>query len=397
MNIADILELNERAREDGKRFTRSRRLFNRISSELGKHFIGIVGPRGVGKTVILKQLTLSREDSFYLSADALEAPNLFNIARTLADQYKIRLLLIDEIHYCKSYVGDLKKIYDYLDIRVVFTSSVSLSLFDASHDLSRRARLHSLFPFSFREFILFTKDKDIPKLTIDDIVNGRWSSDHMRYSYLFDEYLQGRLFPFSLKEPDFMPLLENVLLKVIRKDIPMTSNLRFDDIEKIEKTVAFIGKSDVDGINYSSISRNIGVTKYKAELYVKLLAKAFILHPVFPAGTNVLKEPKVLMYLPFRLLHRDWSRCIGAIREDFFAESMAMMGREFHYLKTRRGMKTPDFLVETGGEQIVIEVGGKGKGRQQFKGIEVGKKLILAHSPEASGNKKPLSLLGFIA
>ena len=99
--------------------------------------------------------------------------------------------------------------------------------------------------------------------------------------------------------------------------------------------LAFIGKSEVDGINISAISRNLAITKYKAEIFVKLLAKAFILNPIYPAGTNVLKEPKVLMFLPYRLLYKDWDQCIGAIREDFFAEMLAMKGYEFQYLKTK--------------------------------------------------------------
>jgi predicted AAA+ superfamily ATPase len=98
----------------------------------------------------------------------------------------------------------------------------------------------------------------------------------MRFDHLFDDYLQGRLFPFSLEEPDYMPILQNICQKVIRRDIPMVSNLRFDDIEKIEKTLQFVGRSEVDGINFSSISKNLDITKYKAELFVKLLARAFI-------------------------------------------------------------------------------------------------------------------------
>ena len=45
MNISEMLELNERAKEEGKNFTKARYLFTEIQSELGKHFIGIVGPR----------------------------------------------------------------------------------------------------------------------------------------------------------------------------------------------------------------------------------------------------------------------------------------------------------------------------------------------------------------
>jgi hypothetical protein len=396
VNISEILELNERAREDGKSFPRTRQLFSGIQSEQGKHFIGIAGPRGVGKTVMLKQLALYQPDSFYISVDTLAGLDLFQTARILSEQYKINILLLDEIHFCKTYAKDLKKIYDFLNLRVVFTSSVSLSLFDSAYDLSRRIMLRHMYPFSFREYLLFNRNIEISQLTLNDIIEGRWTSDHMKYNHLFDEYLQGRLFPFTLEEPDFIPLFRNICLKVIRKDIPMVSNLRFDDIEKIENTVEFIGKSEVDGVNFSSISRNLGITKYKAAQYVKLLEQAFILNSVYPKGTNVLKEPKVLMFLPFRLLYRDWSECVGAIREDFFAETMKMEDQQFHYLKTKRGAKTPDFLVDTADETVVVEIGGKSKGREQFKGIKVNKKLILTHSPDVKSNKKPLSLLGFV-
>ncbi|MEE8432698.1 MAG: AAA family ATPase, partial [Candidatus Desulfatibia sp.] len=161
MNIADILELNEKAREEGKKFPRTRYLFSEIKSELGKHFIGIVGPRGVGKTVLLKQLTISQPDSFYVSVDTLEGFNLYQLSGILVDQYKIKTLLLDEIHFCKTYAKDLKKIYDFIDIRIVFTSSVSLSLFESAYDLSRRILLRFLYPFSFREYLFFLKDVEI--------------------------------------------------------------------------------------------------------------------------------------------------------------------------------------------------------------------------------------------
>ena len=367
-----------------------------VQEEGGKPFIGIVGARGVGKTVLLKQIANAKPESFYLSADTLSEPDLFEIAKILAEQYKIKTLLIDEIHFCDTYQQDLKKIFDFLDIRVIFTSSVALSLHDSAHDLSRRVRLSTMSPFSFREYLKFTKGVNIPPLTLSNILDGQWSADHMRFNYLFDEYLRGGLFPFALEEPDILPLLENVCQKIVQKDIPRVHNLRVDDIDIIQKMVAFIGKADVDGINFTSLSKNLGITKYKAEQFVRLLYQAYILNPVYPAGTNVLQEPKILMFLPFRLLYRDWSSAVGAVREDFVAEMLTMKGLKFHYLKSTRGAKTPDFLVLRDDGNLVIEVGGKGKGRQQFKGIEVGQKIILSHTSESSGRGRPLSLLGFI-
>ena len=81
----------------------------------------------------------------------------------------------------------------------------------------------------------------------------------------------------------------------------------------------------------------------------------------------MLKEPKVLMFLPFRLLYSELQQCLGAIREDFFAEMLIMKGYKFYYLKTKRGAKIPDYLVEQEKERFVIKIGGKGKGREFYR------------------------------
>ena len=66
-----------------------------------------------------------------------------------------------------------------------------------------------------------------------------------------------------------------------------------------------------------------------------IYSQALILNPIYPKGTNVLKEPKVLTSLPFRLLYSEMQQCLGAIREDFFAEMLIMKGYKFHYLKIK--------------------------------------------------------------
>jgi hypothetical protein len=75
---------------------------------------------------------------------------------------------------------------------------------------------------------------------------------------------------------------------------------------------------------------------------------------------------------------------------------MTMCGLEFSYLKSTRGTKTPDFLVEIEGSEMIMEVGGKGKGRRQFKGIDMEKALILSHDASTDGIRRPLFLLGYL-
>ncbi|UCH94315.1 MAG: ATP-binding protein [Candidatus Aminicenantes bacterium] len=392
-----LFELNELAVKEARQYPKKRELYSHLVGDSGKHFIGVTGPRGVGKTVILEQLAANTQNSFYISLDTIEADDdLFEIAKTLSERYGFQKLLFDEIHYHKNYEKMLKKIYDFLEVRVIFSSSVSLSMLESAYDLSRRARLVHLYPFSFREYLFFKKDVLLPQLTLDNILKKEWKREHLRYEYLFEDYLKGGLYPFSLEEPRVLPLLENVIQKILQKDIPSVAKLSIDEISLLEKVIKFIGRSGVDGINYSSISSNLKITKYKAESYISLLKNAFVLHVLFPVGTNVLREPKVLMCLPFRLLYRDYDEAVGGLREDFTAEMLQMKGFDFYYLKTNRGAKTPDFLVKRDGDDIVIEVGGKSKGREQFKGVEVHKKIILSHSRQIEGIKRPLFLLGFV-
>ncbi|MCK4763757.1 MAG: ATP-binding protein [Candidatus Aminicenantes bacterium] len=391
-----LFELNELAVKEANNYPKKRTLYNHLIDEKGKHFTGITGPRGVGKTVILKQIAANSKDAFYLSMDTIEDVDLFEVARRLSETYSIDMLLLDEIHYQRDYEKNLKKIYDFLDIRIIFSSSVALSMLETSYDLSRRVRLVNLYPFSFRDYIFFKKDILLPPLTLDNILNKEWTAEHLRYEYLFEDYLKGGLLPFSLDEPGVLTLLENILQKILHKDIPTFASLKIDEIATLQKMLKFIGRSKADGINYSSISQNLKITKYKAESYIDLLKKTYVLHVLFPFGTNVLKEPKVLMCLPFRLLYKKYEEAIGEIREDFTAEALQMKGMDLYYLKTTRGAKTPDFLVKQDSGDMVVEIGGKGKGREQFKGVEVGKKLILSHSSMVEGIKRPLFLLGFI-
>ena len=152
----------------------------------------------------------------------------------------------------------------------------------------------------------------------------------------------------------------------------------------------------VDGISYSCLSHNLGITKYKAEQYVDCLEQAFVLQRVYPEGTNVLREPKILMTPPCRLLYRDPEDAMGGLREDFFVDMLRQAGIGLSYLKSTRGEKTPDYLVAGGPDKLVVEIGGRGKGRQQFKGIEIDRKLVFAHTDVPTASTIPLFLIGYL-
>ena len=393
----ELLELNELAKKEGKEYEKKRFIYETVKKYLKeKEIIAIVGPRGVGKSVLLKQLLNELEKSFYISLDTvLPEKKLFEIAKELESK-GIKYLFLDEVHFYPNFEKEIKKIFDFLKIKLIITSSSSLLLTESSYDLSRRVRLLYMFPFSFREFLYFKEDKKIEKITFDDIVNEKKCkkiySKVFDYEHLFEEYLQGRNYPFVLEKEDYLPLFKNILNRIITNDLLKRKRIPIEDISLIKKMCSFIGKAEVEGISFSSISKNVGITKYKAEKFVDLLEKAFLIQTIFPRGTNVLKEPKILFTLPYRLLYKNYENCIGGIREDFFVSSIKGSGFEIYYLKSKRGEKTPDYLIQ----DVVFEIGGISKGVTQFKGFKAKKKIILTHPGKLEKDRRPLFLVGFL-
>jgi predicted AAA+ superfamily ATPase len=395
MNFNKLIELDRLAKEGVKKYTNRRKLYFELLQDKWKHFVGIIGPRGVGKTVTLRQLAVNIPKSFYISMESFDA-NMFDTLKELKEKLKLETFLLDEVHSYNDFDKEIQSIYELLNIKIFFTSSTALSMSKYRSDMSRRVLLKYLYPFSFREYLEFKRKSDIPKLTFNDFLNKEIDESILFLGEYFYDYIKSGIMPFALDELDILPLLSNVLNTVVYKDIPrVNKNITMDELNIINKLIKFIGISSVDGINYSSIARNLGITKYKAEQYVSLLEQAFIVHVVLPEGSNVLKEPKILLSLPYRLLYQEFNFALGGLREDFFVQTCKMFGKDIFYLKSTIGAKTPDYILSD--SNIVLEIGGKGKGRSQFKGMMFSKKIILADSYAYNTvDKKPLFAFGLI-
>ncbi len=66
---------------------------------------------------------------------------------------------------------------------------------------------------------------------------------------------------------------------------------------------------------------------------------------------------------------------------------------ELHDFAANEGRK----LIQHDGKDIALEIGGKGKGRSQFKGIATDRKLVLAPDIAPQPDRLPLHLVGYLA
>lgn len=101
--ISRLVELDRLAREEAAKYPTRRFLYKSLQSIQGKHFVGVVGPRGVGKTIMLKQLARENEKSFYISLDTLNDLDLFELARQLTLNLKVTHFFLDEVHFVPNF------------------------------------------------------------------------------------------------------------------------------------------------------------------------------------------------------------------------------------------------------------------------------------------------------
>jgi predicted AAA+ superfamily ATPase len=153
-----------------------RYLYNEITWK--NQMIGIIGPRGVGKTTLILQYiknNLPLPETLYVTAEDFYFVE--NRLTDLADAFvKLggKYLFIDEIHKYKDWSKELKLIYDYhKDLHVIFTGSSVLDIKKGTSDLSRRAVIYNLQGLSFREYLSMFHQIETRTYDLEEIISHK--------------------------------------------------------------------------------------------------------------------------------------------------------------------------------------------------------------------------------
>jgi predicted AAA+ superfamily ATPase len=327
--------------------------------------IGLIGPRGVGKTTMVLQYIKEQNDKniLYVSADDIYFSN--NRLSDLIDTfYKDggKHIFIDEIHKYKNWSVELKIVYDfYPDLKVFFTGSSILDIRKGIADLSRRALIFSLKGFSFREYLKLYKNIDIPPHSFEDIINNNISLiDKVEHPLpLFKEYLKNGYYPMAAEE-DLDIRLGQIINLTLETDIPQYANLSASTARKLKRLLLVISESVPFKPNFSKIASKLEISRNSLEEYMTFMEDAGLIARLRDQSSGIMgigKVDKVYLDNTNLIYHLAANNSdTGNIRETFFLNQMAVNHKPISSV-------VADFKIG----KYTFEVGGKNKTQEQIK------------------------------
>lgn len=332
--------------------------------------LGLTGPRGVGKTTLVLQYiknNLNPRETLYVTAEDFYFAK--NRLTDLANDFVKaggKNLFIDEIHKYPDWSKELKLIYDYhQELKLVFTGSSVLDIKKGSADLSRRAVVYYMQGLSFREYLKFFHQEDVPRYALDEILDHTVSIPQIPHPLpLFKDYLRKGYYPFS-REEDFGLKLKQVVNQTLEIDIPSYAQMNVSTGRKLKQLLAVVAESVPFKPNMSKIAEMLGISRNNIADYLLYMEEAGMIMQL-RAQTEGLrglgKVDKVYLdntNLVYSFAEENLNK--GNVRETFFMNQLKANHQVF-------ASDLADFIIEG----VDFEVGGKSKGLKQIKNADKG-------------------------
>ncbi|MBT3384795.1 MAG: ATP-binding protein [Prolixibacteraceae bacterium] len=357
--------------------------------------ICIKGFRGVGKTTFLLDYIKDKypgdNSTLYINLN-----NFYFTKRKIssfADEFAKRggkVLLFDQIQKYPDWSADLRKcVDDNPGLKIVFTSSPVLRVAEGNPDLNGIASINHLEGLSFREYLNYTAEKNLPVISFEDILKNHVKIakeivSKVRPLAFFNEYLKNGYFPYFIDNPNFYA---NTLLKHINLaleiDVPYINQIELKYLSKLRKLLHIIASETPFTPNVSKLAASVKTSRATIMNYLKYLKNAKLIHLLYSNGEeDQMKKPDKVYLHNTNLLYAIAPNNTENLnlRHTFFYNQLA-------YKNNLKSSEKGDFCVN--GKYHFIVGGRKIEPTSEVYAasdvIEIGE-----------GNKIPLWLFGFL-
>lgn len=332
------------------------------------HALGLVGPRGVGKSTMLLQhikMHLDVKDTLYVSAD-----QLYFASHTLVDLadrfYKMggKHLFIDEIHKYAGWSVEVKQIFDsYSDLQLVISGSSILEITKGMADLSRRVPIYEMQGLSFREYLQLFHGLKIDAITFGNLLQHRYDIAALEHPLpLFHDYLRRGYYPFGRDAAYDIELMQ-VVAQTMENDIPLYLNVNVSVGRKLKQLLMVVAESVPFKPVMQKLADVTGISRNYIQDYLMYMERAGMiaqLHDATGGIRRIGKTEKLYLDNTNLIYVLAPNRAdIGNVRETFFMNQMRVVGDV-------KCSPVSDFVVDG----MTFEIGGCKKGQKQITDVE---------------------------
>lgn len=367
-----------------------------------KQLVSIRGSRGVGKTTLMRQYIkqmygVNAGEALYCVMDSMYFTS--HTLMEVAERFHLmggKHLFLDEVHKYPTWSKEMKEIIDlWPDMKITFTGSSLLQILNADADLSRRVLSYDMAGLSFREYLRFYKNIELPVHTLKEVLEDADAvcDEVCKVCHpqpLFEEYLRAGYYPFyDGDEQEYYSRIENVVSFIIDQEMTQLCGVDPAYTRKLKAMMLFLANNVPYDVNIAKLASYLELNKNTVLSYLSSMQKAELLHLLYADNksvTKMQKPDKIYVHNPNMLCALSSNLNVGTLRECFVVNQLSV-DHTVEYGKTQG-----DFLIDG---KITVEVGGQDKSFDQI--ADIPNSYILADSMEFPiGKKLPLWVVGLL-
>lgn len=293
--------------EDSPRRNYFDKFYSQVTNRQVNRAVILMGPRRVGKTVMIRQairkllddetngkfiLYLSLETPIYTGL-SLERIILLFLKENNLKRDSSLYIFFDEVQYLKDWEVHLKSLVDsYPDYKFIATGSAAAALKLKSNESGAgRFSDFSLPPLTFAEYLKFIEKENL--LYRKEESNRWFETNHINdLNKEFLNYLNYGGYPEAvlnemIRSDPGQYIKNDIIDKVLLRDLPSLYGIL--DIQELNRLFTTIAYNTGNEISLESLTKSSGVAKNTVKKYLEYLEAAFLITVVHRVDDNCKK------------------------------------------------------------------------------------------------------------